>query len=66
MNRRAILSYPPFIFSDVAAQGIKDTRYSQSYRPDGGLGCGGASVRVNFTSAKVGEQAKSNGKKAKP
>jgi tetratricopeptide (TPR) repeat protein len=47
-NRRAILSYPPFTFGEAAANGMRDARYTQSYRPDGGLGCGGASMRVSF------------------
>ncbi|WP_404713576.1 hypothetical protein [Sphingomonas sp. MMS24-J13] len=62
-RRRAILSYPPFIFDEVAAQGIKNARYTQSYRPEGGLGCGGATINVNFYARPDLATSKPKGKK---
>ena len=48
LNERAILSYPPFVFTKAGAKTIAGAKYSKSYRPDGGLGCGGESQRVRF------------------
>lgn len=48
LNARPILSYPPFVFSKAGAQTIAGARYAKSYRPDGGLGCGGSAQRVKF------------------
>lgn len=49
-NQRAIISYPPFVFSEAVVIGLQRSRFDQSYRPDGGLGCGGAHYFVNFLS----------------
>lgn len=65
-RRRAVLSYPPFIFGDVAAQGLKNARYTQSYRPEGGLGCGGAAVNVNFLAHGGSPGRRPAGKKTQP
>jgi hypothetical protein len=62
-RRRAILSYPPFIFDDVAVRGMRNTRYTQSYRPEGGLGCGGATVNINFYAHPDLATSKQTGKK---
>lgn len=48
VNERAVLSYPPFIFTKAAKEAIAGSRDAKSYRPDGGLGCGGQSQRVRF------------------
>jgi hypothetical protein len=48
INDRAILSYPPFVFTKAGVSTIDGARYSKSYRPDGGLGCGGSTNRVRF------------------
>ena len=47
-NRRAVVAYPPLIFRDAAVEAMKHTLYDQSYRPEGGLGCGGKQTKVNF------------------
>jgi hypothetical protein len=48
VNERAILSYPPFIFTKAAEQGIASARFAKSYRPDGSLGCGASTARFRF------------------
>lgn len=48
VNERTVLSYPPFVFSEAGAKTIAGARYAKSYRPDGGLGCGGSAQRVRF------------------
>ena len=48
LNERAILSYPPFVFSQAGAKTIAGARFEKSYRPDGGLGCGAQTTRVRF------------------
>lgn len=45
---RALLSYPPFIFSRASTDFIKTSRFAKTYRPDGELGCGGTSRRIVF------------------
>jgi tetratricopeptide (TPR) repeat protein len=40
-NQRPVIAWPPFVFGESVAKGIKRFRYQQSYRPDGGLGCSG-------------------------
>ena len=45
---RALLSYPPFIFSRASTDFIKEARFAKTYRPDGELGCGGTSRRIVF------------------
>jgi hypothetical protein len=47
-NVRSIVSYPPFVFSEAGASVVEGARFSKSYRPDGGLGCGGDMQRVAF------------------
>jgi hypothetical protein len=47
-NRRAVISYPPFSFGDVTVQAMARARYTQTYRPEGGLGCGGATLQFRF------------------
>lgn len=48
LNVRPVLSYPPFVFTKAGTQTIAGARYARSFRPDGGLGCGGSSQRVKF------------------
>jgi hypothetical protein len=45
---RAIAAYPPFVFSDASVKSFANARYTKSYRPDGGLGCGGLSNNIRF------------------
>ena len=47
-NQRAVIAYPPLVFRDTAIEAMKHARYTQTYRPDGGLGCGGKRVKVSF------------------
>jgi len=47
-NVRTIVSYPPFVFSKAGSAILEGARFSKSYRPDGGLGCGGDVSRVHF------------------
>lgn len=49
VNERAILSYPPFVFTKAGVRTMAGARYAKSYRPDGALGCGASSQRVRFT-----------------
>ena len=48
VNQRATIAYPPFVFDTAVVKMAKDIRYQQSYRPEGGLGCGGKTIRVSF------------------
>ncbi|QNA84052.1 hypothetical protein G4G27_08665 [Sphingomonas sp. So64.6b] len=48
LNERAIISYPPFVFTNAGKQTLATARYEKSFRPDGGLGCGGSVQRVKF------------------
>ena len=45
---RAIVSYPPFVFTKAGAWVLDGARFSKSYRPDGGIGCGGDTQKVSF------------------
>lgn len=47
-NERAIVSYPPFIFTKAGVQTMAGARYAATYRPGGGLGCGAQMQRVKF------------------
>ncbi len=48
VNERAVLSYPPFIFTKAGTEALATSRFTKTYRPDGGLGCGGSTQRVKF------------------
>ena len=47
-NERAVLSYPPFVFTKAGTQTVAGARYTKTFRPDGGVGCGGLSQNVRF------------------
>ena len=47
-NARALLSYPPFVFSKAGTDAFASARYAKTFRPDGGLGCGGTTNRIRF------------------
>jgi len=49
VNQRAVISYPPFIFTKAGDDTVKSARYEKTFRPDGGIGCGGVTKRVRFT-----------------
>lgn len=48
LNRRIVAAYPPFVFSSAVQEGLENARYTQSYRPEGTLGCGGMTMAVRF------------------
>lgn len=48
LNQRAVVSYPPFIFSNAGQRIMKVATFEQSYRPAGGLGCSGGGHNINF------------------
>ncbi|MDB5720634.1 MAG: hypothetical protein JWP15_1252 [Alphaproteobacteria bacterium] len=48
VNVRTTVAYPPFVFSASAVRGFDRLRYEPTFRPGGGLACGGMSSRVNF------------------
>lgn len=45
---RAVLSYPPFVFSPAGEGIIRSARFEKTFRPDGGLGCGAQGSQVRF------------------
>ncbi|MDB5708210.1 MAG: hypothetical protein JWL96_280 [Sphingomonas bacterium] len=45
---RAVIAYPPFVFTKAGTGVIGGARYEATYRPNGGLACGGSSNRVRF------------------
>lgn len=47
-DARAVMSYPPFIFTKAGSKTIATARYSKTFRPDGGVGCGGMTEKVTF------------------
>lgn len=47
-NQRTLMAYPPFVFGKAAVAMTKQSRWEASYRPAGGLGCGGSTWRVRF------------------
>ena len=47
-NMRTVVAYPPFVFSAAGAKVIASSRFEKTYRPDGGLGCGGETKRTGF------------------
>ena len=47
-GQRAIISYPPFIFTKAGVDTMSGARFAKSYRPDGALGCGAETKRVKF------------------
>ncbi len=48
VNQRALLSYPPFIFSEAGTKFFTKAKFAKTYRPDGGLGCGATTHRIKF------------------
>lgn len=47
-NVRTLIAYPPFVFGPPVQRFISRSRYTQSFRPDGQLGCGADHQTVNF------------------
>lgn len=45
---RTVVGYPPFVFGDAINAGIRRFRYTQSYRPNGALGCSGQKTGAAF------------------
>ncbi|WP_267396009.1 MULTISPECIES: hypothetical protein [unclassified Sphingomonas] len=48
LNERAIVSYPPFVFTRAGVQTVSGATYAKSYRPAGALGCGASTQGVAF------------------
>lgn len=48
LGPRAVIAYPPFVFNDAGEHALAGTLYAKTYRPDGGLGCGGDRRNVIF------------------
>lgn len=51
VNPRAVVSFPPFVFGPASVGQIKKWQYTQTYRPEGGLGCGAMRQNISFISA---------------
>ena len=47
-NVRTVMAYPPFVFGPPIERVVAHQKYTQSYRPDGGLGCGGETYQQGF------------------
>lgn len=47
-NIRTVMAYPPSVFAEASEEMAKGIRYEPSFRPEGGLGCGGVSQRIRF------------------
>ncbi|MGI4731239.1 MAG: hypothetical protein ACRYFW_05780 [Janthinobacterium lividum] len=47
-NERAIIAYPPFVFTKAAIATMAGAQFAKTYRPDGQLGCGGNTGGVRF------------------
>ncbi len=47
-NIRTLIAYPPYVFASAASTMIKGARYRETFRPDGGLGCGASVERISF------------------
>jgi len=48
---RSVIAYPPFVFSGASAKMLNNFRFTQSFRPAGGLGCGGLRQTFRFSVA---------------
>lgn len=48
-NQRVVFAYPAFVFDQSSKQVFARARFSKTYRPDGGLGCGGNTQRVRYS-----------------
>jgi tetratricopeptide (TPR) repeat protein len=48
VNPRVVVAYPAFVFSDATIKMANNARWEKSFRPDGGLGCGGLPFPVRF------------------
>ncbi len=47
-NVRTVIAYPPFVYGPPMVKVEMHSRYTQSYRPDGGLGCGAFRTTQRF------------------
>lgn len=48
LNSRAIVSYPPFIFTKAGAETASTSTFAKTYRPEGALACGAETRNVVF------------------
>ena len=46
--QRAIVAYPPLVFRDAGVGIARSSQYAKTYRPDGSVGCSGATQTINF------------------
>ena len=49
IHPRAGISDPPFIFTKAGDDTLRTAHYEKTFRPGGGVGCGGITERVKFT-----------------
>lgn len=47
-NERAIMAYPPFVFTQAAVKTMAGAQFAKTFRPDGQSGCGGDTKGVKF------------------
>jgi len=47
-NVRTVAAYPPFVFGKPIEHVAQRMKFTQSFRPDGGLGCGGQTFEQGF------------------
>jgi tetratricopeptide (TPR) repeat protein len=47
-NQRALVAYPPFVFTDSAESIVRRARFAATYRPGGTAGCGGFTQSVAY------------------
>jgi tetratricopeptide (TPR) repeat protein len=48
LGPRPVTVYPPFVFGPAAAKIVERYRYDPTFRPGGGLGCGGKTLTFQF------------------
>ena len=47
-NRRPVVAWPPFMFGEPIANGVRRFKYQQTYRPGGTLGCSAQQYAQRF------------------
>jgi hypothetical protein len=48
LSPRAIISYPPFVFTNAGKAIASGFQYAKTFRPGAELGCGGTDQRIKF------------------
>lgn len=49
---RALMAYPPFVFSEPAVTSARDMRFESSYRPSGETACAASSRTINYRTSR--------------